>query len=89
MAILPSSFRKFASDVQRKIRHCFFSADKSKMVNSVSVLATSQHFETPIKEKAFTYKPSRFCCQDKLSTLEGCVLIIHENGFSWRHAKYY
>jgi hypothetical protein len=31
-----------------KIRHCFFKADKSKMVNCVSALAVAQHIEAPI-----------------------------------------
>jgi len=30
------------------LRHCFFSADKSKMVNCVSASASAQHIEAPI-----------------------------------------
>jgi hypothetical protein len=33
--------------IHAKIRHCFFSADKSKMVNYIS--ASAQHIEAPIK----------------------------------------
>ena len=32
----------------KEIRHCFFSADKSKMVNCVSAPASAQHIEAPI-----------------------------------------
>ena len=32
----------------KKIRSCFFKADKSKMVNSESVSATTQHIEAPV-----------------------------------------
>jgi sigma54-dependent transcription regulator len=43
---LPTSIQKD----KEKIRHCFFSADKSKMVNcvSASASASAQHIEAPI-----------------------------------------
>jgi len=32
------------------LRHCFFSADKSKMVNCVSASASAQHIEAPLTQ---------------------------------------
>ena len=48
-----------------KIRHCFFKADESKMVNCVWISATTQHIETPNNaNNNHPINQSGFCCQD-------------------------
>jgi hypothetical protein len=49
----------------KKIRHCFFKADESKMVNCVSVSAVAQHIEAPINaNNNHPINQSGFCCQE-------------------------
>jgi hypothetical protein len=49
----------------KKIRNSFFKADKSKMVNGVSVSATTQHIEATINaNNIHPHNQCNFCCQD-------------------------
>jgi len=53
------------STVKKKIRHCFFSPDKSKSVNGVSASYAAQHIESSINTiNIHLDNQSGLCCQD-------------------------
>jgi len=73
---------------RKKIRHCFFNVNKSKIANCVSASASTQHIEAPISANNIQLdNQSKFCCQAYFITpglqFQASLSIAHLYGLSW------